>query len=55
MNAAEIAYGLDGRKGSGGWTARCPAHDDLNQASLYVKPRMARCWSAAMPDASRRW
>jgi hypothetical protein len=28
MNAASIAHALGGRKSGGGWTARCPAHDD---------------------------
>jgi putative DNA primase/helicase len=28
MRAEEIAHALGGRRGSGGWTARCPAHDD---------------------------
>ena len=28
MNAERIAQALGGRKGGGGWTARCPAHDD---------------------------
>src|SRR4029077_3161548 len=28
MSAAEIAHALGGRKAGGGWTARCPAHDD---------------------------
>ena len=27
-NAEIIAKGLAGRKAGGGWTARCPAHDD---------------------------
>jgi putative DNA primase/helicase len=31
MTAAEIAHALGGgRRGGGGWTARCPAHDDRN-------------------------
>jgi putative DNA primase/helicase len=30
VTAAEIAHALDGRQGSAGWTARCPAHDDRN-------------------------
>src|SRR5215831_12502604 len=30
MTAAEIALALRGRRGSSGWTARCPAHDDRN-------------------------
>jgi putative DNA primase/helicase len=30
MTAAEIAFALGGRRGSSGWTARCPAHDDRN-------------------------
>jgi putative DNA primase/helicase len=30
MNAAAIAHALGGRKGSTGWTTRCPAHDDRN-------------------------
>jgi len=28
VTAAEIARALGGRKAGGGWTARCPAHDD---------------------------
>ncbi len=28
MKAEAIAKGLGGRKAGGGWTARCPAHDD---------------------------
>ncbi len=28
MNAETIAKALGGRKAGGGWTARCPAHDD---------------------------
>ena len=28
MTAEAIAKALGGRKASGGWTARCPAHDD---------------------------
>lgn len=28
MNAESIAKALGGRKAGGGWTARCPAHDD---------------------------
>ena len=30
MNAAEIAQALGGRRCSGGWIARCPAHNDHN-------------------------
>jgi hypothetical protein len=30
MNAEAIAKALRGRKVGGGWTARCPAHDDRN-------------------------
>jgi hypothetical protein len=30
MEVAKIAKALGGRKYSGGWTARCPAHDDRN-------------------------
>src|SRR5262249_26957275 len=30
MNAETIARALGGRKAGGGWTARCPAHDDRN-------------------------
>jgi putative DNA primase/helicase len=30
MTAAEIAFALGGRRGSSGWTARCPAQDDRN-------------------------
>jgi len=28
MTAEAIAKALGGRKAGGGWTARCPAHDD---------------------------
>ena len=35
MNAETIARALGGRKAGGGWTARCPAHDDRN-ASLSI-------------------
>ena len=28
MNAETLAKALGGRKAGGGWTARCPAHDD---------------------------
>ena len=28
MTAETIAKALGGRKAGGGWTARCPAHDD---------------------------
>jgi putative DNA primase/helicase len=30
MNAETVARALGGRKAGGGWTARCPAHDDRN-------------------------
>jgi putative DNA primase/helicase len=30
MNAETIAGALGGRRAGGGWTARCPAHDDRN-------------------------
>lgn len=35
MNAEQISARLSGRKAAGGWTAKCPAHDD-RQASLSV-------------------
>jgi hypothetical protein len=38
MNAETIARALGGRKAGGGWTARCPAHDDRKPSlSIHTK------------------
>ena len=36
MNAETIAKALGGRKAGGGWTARCPSHDD-HEPSLSIR------------------
>ena len=36
MNAETVAKALGGRKAGGGWTARCPAHNDR-------KPSLSIC------------
>lgn len=36
MTAEAIAKALCGRKAGGGWTARCPAHDD-RKPSLSIR------------------
>jgi len=46
MNAETIARALGGRKAGGGWTARCPAHDDRKPSlSIHNKHGMVlvRC------------
>ena len=54
MNAETIAKALGGRKAGGGWTARCPAHDDREpRASQSATRTTARCWCAAMRAATR--
>jgi putative DNA primase/helicase len=61
MTAAEIAHALDGRRGGGGWTATCPAHDDRNPSlSIRETPNgkilvrcHAGCEQAQVIDALR--
>jgi putative DNA primase/helicase len=60
MNAESIAKALDGQKASGGWKARCPAHDDrtpsLSISEKDGKPLFcchAGCSQDAIIDALR--
>ena len=44
MTAEAIAKALGGRKAGGGWTARCPAHDDRTPSLSIQDATTARCW-----------
>ena len=58
MTAEAIAKALGGRKAGGGWTARCPAHDDRTP-SLSIRDAddnkvLVHCHAGLRPGARHR-
>ena len=54
MNAASIAFALNGRKSGRGWSARCPAHDDRDPSlSISISPKgktLVHCHAGCSQD-----